>query len=219
MCGRYYVDEDAAREVLEIVRDLDHSRKEQLPSGDIHPSERAAVICGGPGGLTAELMRWGFPRSGSLPGAAARESRGTALQEKKGKPVAGGSLLINARSETVREKPTFRESVLHSRCIIPAASFYEWDASGQKARLRRPGAAALFMAGIFRRYSEEERFVILTTAASGTAARVHDRMPLLLEPEELMLWTEPDGSWEQLLHARERELLCERDYEQLSLPL
>ena len=75
----------------------------------------------------------------------------------------GKTAWINARTESALEKKTFRESMLHRRCIIPARGFYEWDRSRTKFSYERKDAPVLFMAGCYDLYEDEERFVILTT--------------------------------------------------------
>ena len=98
MCGRYYVDDETAREIEKLVRDLD--RKLQIErTGDVFPSQNAMILKGKENHLAAEQMKWGFPGF-----------------EK-------GKLLINARAESVLERRTFQDSVQHRRCIIPAKGF------------------------------------------------------------------------------------------------
>ena len=85
MCGRYYVDDETAREIEKLVRDLDRRLKMER-TGDVFPSQNAMILKGEGNHLAAEQMRWGFPGF-----------------EK-------GKLLINARAESALERPTFRES-------------------------------------------------------------------------------------------------------------
>ena len=112
MCGQYYVDDETAREIEKIVRDLDRKLHVER-TGDIRPSQRAAVIKGENEHLMADCMAWGFPR------------------------FDGKGLLINARAESAMERKTFRNSVQHRRCIIPAKGFYEWDKSKEKFSFER----------------------------------------------------------------------------------
>ena len=86
MCGRYYIDDETAREIEKIVRDLDRKLHVER-TGDIRPSQRAAVIRGENEHLMADCMAWGFPR------------------------FDGKGLLINARAESATERKTFRDSV------------------------------------------------------------------------------------------------------------
>ena len=126
-------------------------------------------------------------------------------------------LVINARSESVMEKPMFCESILHNRIVIPAAGFYEWNARREKSTFRRMDASVLFMAGCARRYEDGMRFVILTTLANASMEQVHDRMPLILEPEEAAGWLLDDAAVEGILRKTPCLLGRETDYEQMSL--
>ncbi len=83
-------------------------------------------------------------------------------------------------------KKTFRDSVEHRRIVIPAAWFYEWNRKKEKNIFYRKEQPVLFMAGIYKRYQGEERFVILTTKANASMEPVHDRMPLILEENEII---------------------------------
>ena len=193
MCGRYYVDEEMAGEIQRLVRTLD--RKLRLGNaGDIVPSQCADVLRGKDGGsLTDEKMFWGFPR------------------------FEGKGLLINARAESALERKTFRESVRHRRCVIPAKGFYEWNRDKEKFSYERADAPVLFMAGCYDRYQDQDRFVILTTAANPSVAPVHDRMPLILEPGELEQWVFDEKGAEAILQKTPVMLRCSGEYEQLRL--
>ena len=192
MCGRYYVDDETAREIEKLVRDLDRRLKMER-TGDVFPSQNAMILKGEGNHLAAEQMRWGFPGF-----------------EK-------GKLLINARAETALERPTFRESVQDRRCIIPARGFYEWNKSKEKFIFERKETPVLFMAGCYNRYEGQERFVILTTDANSSVAPVHNRMPLILEPEELKDWVLDDQATESLLHKTPVLLEQRAEYEQMRL--
>ena len=191
MCGQYYVDDETAREIEKIVRDLDRKLHVER-TGDIRPSQRAAVIKGENEHLMADCMAWGFPR------------------------FDGKGLLINARAESAMERKTFRNSVQHRRCIIPAKGFYEWDKSKEKFSFERYDSPVLFMAGCYNQY-DQDRFVILTTDANTSVSPVHDRMPLILEPDELESWVLDDGATEFILHKTPVMLKSSTEYKQMSL--
>ncbi len=193
MCGRYYVDEETAGEIQRLVRTLD--RKLRLGNtGDVVPSQYADVLRGKDGGsLTDEKMFWGFPR------------------------FDGKGLLINARAESALERKIFRESVRHRRCVIPAKGFYEWNRDKEKFSYERADAPVLFMAGCYDRYQDQDRFVILTTAANPSVAPVHERMPLILEPGELEQWVFDEKGAEAILQKTPVMLSCRGEYEQLRL--
>lgn len=192
MCGRYYVDDDTAREIEKVIRDLDKKLLAERRT-DIHPSETALVINHKEEKLSAELMRWGFPR------------------------YQGKGLLINARTESVLERPTFRESVLKRRCIIPAKGFYEWNQKKEKNTFYHKQMPVLWMAGCFREIQGENRFVILTTQANASVACVHDRMPLILETKDIEHWIWDEQFVEYYLRKIPVQLARQTPYEQLSL--
>ena len=196
MCGRYYVDDETAREIERLVREVDQKMK--LPRvGDISPSQSAVVLTGKTDAraLRAEEMFWGFPGYG----------------DSKSK------LLINARQETVTERKTFRDSVLHRRCIIPARHFYEWDPDKNQVTFRSADRPILYMAGFYQLFQEQEHFIILTTEANASIREVHDRMPLLLAEEELLDWVYEEGHLAQALQKIPPRLARYQEYEQQSL--
>lgn len=207
MCGRFYVDEGTAREIERVIRGVD-LRIQKIRTGDIFPSQSAGILTchsqqknplsAGPAAknspaLELNEMHWGFPQ-----------------YQKKG-------LLINAKAETVLERRTFRESVLHRRCVIPARQFYEWDLDKNKVTFFREDRAVLFMAGFYNRFQDEVRFIILTTQANASVSPVHNRMPLVLDEGELEDWVYDDKFTEYVLHKTPTELRREQEYEQQSL--
>ena len=84
----------------------------------------------------------------------------------------------------------FRDSLLNTRCIIPSTGFYEWkqDKSRQKFLFREPGSAVTYMAGFYREFNGEKRYVILTTAANDSMKEIHHRMPVILRKAQLEQW-------------------------------
>ena len=192
MCGRYYVDDETAREIERLVRKVSAEMAGQR-TGDIRPSEKSVALIGVDAHMAAKMMYWGFPQ-----------------QTQKG-------LLINARSESVLEKPTFRDSVIKRRCIIPARHYYEWDAAKNKAIFYKETEPTIFMAGFYNMFSEQEHFVILTTAANESVQRVHDRMPLILEKTQLEDWLYDAVYWKYVLKQIPAQLKKYQEYEQLSL--
>ena len=107
------------------------------------------------------------------------------------------ALLINARSETAAEKASFRAALRHRRALIPASGFYEWRRDGAKksqafwVRPKRGGVIAF--AGLMETFlaadgSEIDTGAVLTTAASAGIAHIHDRMPVVVQPEDYARW-------------------------------
>ena len=168
------------------------------PRYNVAPSQDVAVArAADPGsqsgageGRTLSMMRWGL-----IPAWA--------------KDHAIGHKLINARSETAAQKPSFRSAFRRRRCLIPADGFYEWQGRG---RTRQPwlfglrGGAPFAVAGLWERWTVPEgaaltgslaerspgdaveTCTILTTAANETVARAHSRMPVILPPDAWDAW-------------------------------
>jgi putative SOS response-associated peptidase YedK len=118
--------------------------------------------------------------------------------------------LINARAETLAEKATFKSAFQHRRCLIPADGFYEWKAIGKKTKVPYRFALRddqLFaFAGIWDEFEASDgvlhhTFVIITTEANPLVHPIHDRMPVILHPEDERLWINPKTPLEQLQHT------------------
>lgn len=162
-----------------------------IKSGEIFPSNIVPVLSQQGKDTEAHLFSWGFPR------------------------WQGKGLIINARSETVTDKPIFRQAFLNRRCIIPSTGFYEWKhIDGQKKKdkylFRLPERKVLYMAGIYALLEKENMkfpgFVILTTKANSSVKTIHDRMPVILQPGEKDAWL-TDNSYARHLIEREGPLL------------
>lgn len=193
MCGRFHFGEDTERDIRRIAAYLD-GKIHWNRYGDIYPSDRAVILTGKRPGLLAEDMRWGFPGYQS------------------------GRLLINARAETVLERKTFSDSVLHRRCVIAADAFYEWDKNKTKVTFTLPEKRSVYMAGFYRRFDGEDRFIILTTGANVSMLQVHDRMPLILKEEEIRDWICEDSQIADFLGQASPLLSSQQDFEQMKLP-
>lgn len=124
------------------------------------------------------LLRWGFVPSWS-------------------KDPAMGAKLINARAETVAEKPAFRAAFKARRCLVPADGFYEWRRVGsrkQPYRITFADGAPFAFAGLWERWTKGpeplETFTIITTTANSLVAPIHDRMPVIIDPADYDAWLE-----------------------------
>ena len=200
MCGRYYVEHGTAKEIEKLIRQVDKkSRQESMAAlkkiteKDIYPTQMAPVLEGRGSILHCGWQRWGFP----------------GFQEKQ--------VIFNARCESAMEKPVFRDSIRHGRMVVPAAWFYEWNRRKEKNTFYRKDRPVLFMAGCCRQYEDGVRFVILTTGANASMKPVHDRMPLILEEDEIAPWILDERQAEHILHKMPCLLERRTDYEQLTL--
>lgn len=148
-----------------------------VPRYNICPTQDLAVVLSRDGARHIGTMRWGF-----LPHWY--------------KSPTDGPLLINARAETIAEKPAFRDAVRARRCLIPVSGFYEWTKDDAGNRLPwyiapRQGGMLVF-AGVWQVWEHGDmRHVtcaIVTCAANAAMARLHPRMPVILSPEDWALW-------------------------------
>lgn len=105
---------------------------------------------------------------------------------------------INARAETVAEKPTYRQAFRHRRCLIPADGFYEWRKVGSRKQpycIAPADGRPLAFAGLWERWERDGQVVesctILVTSANTLIAPIHDRMPVILDPEDEARWLDP----------------------------
>ncbi len=109
-----------------------------------------------------------------------------------------GNRLINARSDTVAAKPSFRAAFKKRRCLILADGFYEWKQGGEKKvpyHLRMKDGKPFAFAGLWEHWRRDEKAIdsctILTTEANAVLAPLHDRMPVILRPRDFALWLDP----------------------------
>lgn len=178
MCGRYALTlpHDAVAGFFGVQHDKTHFTE---PRYNICPTQDIPVAVEFEGQRYLTPMRWGFiPQWYKAP--------------------TDGPLLINARAETVAEKPAFREASASRRCLVPASGFYEWRRSGAGAKepwYFQAAKADLFaFAGIWQAWSAPDsgaRLVtcaILTTDAGNRMAEIHNREPVVIEPDDFGAW-------------------------------
>jgi putative SOS response-associated peptidase YedK len=110
-----------------------------------------------------------------------------------------GNRLINARSETVASKPSFRAAFKNRRCLIPADGFYEWKKEGktkQPLHIQRKHGLPFAFAGLWEEWERENEIIqsctIITTEANELMAEFHDRMPVILDAKHYELWLDPE---------------------------
>ena len=176
MCGRFAVTlpQDAMAQLFDATLSND------LPQGDnynVCPTNTIAVATSEEGQRRLQPMRWGF-----LPHWYKSET--------------WGPLLINARAETLAEKPAFKAAARARRCLIAASGFYEWTKDPEGKRLpwyitRRDGAPLVF-AGLWQDWERDGRAhrtcALVTCGANATMAQIHHRMPVVLSPPDFALW-------------------------------
>ena len=174
MCGRYTI--TSAPEAIRAL--FRYEEEPQFPARyNIAPTQPIPVIRFLDGKRHFALVRWGL-----LPSWV--------------KDPAAFSLLINARGESVCQKPAFRAAMKHRRCLIPADGFYEWQAGPrgkQPFYVRAKSGQLLAFAGVWETWTgpngeELDTAAIVTTRANRTLSPLHDRMPVIIPPDAFDLW-------------------------------
>ncbi|WP_422072151.1 SOS response-associated peptidase [Tranquillimonas rosea] len=153
-----------------------------VPNYNVCPTDSVHAVLAADGTRRLTAMRWGF-----LPHWY--------------KTTSDGPLLINARAESVAEKPAFREAVRTRRCLIPASGFYEWTKDADGARLPwfiHPTQAQCFaFAGVWQEWERGDQALttcaIVTTQAEGPMGDIHHRMPVIVAQDDWPLWLGEQG--------------------------
>lgn len=186
MCGRYYVADDTSAQIESLLAGQMEGSVPPVKSGDVFPSQTALTLSAGSRRILALPRRWGFE--------------------------ARGRLLINARSETVDQRPLYRKAFQQGRCLLPAASFYEWTKDRRQMRFWDDNCPLLLLGGIWRPSEKGGEFVILTRPADSSVSPVHDRMPVIVPPERAEEWVFDlgfaDALIRQLLDKESSGLAC-----------
>ncbi len=126
------------------------------------------------------------------------------------KDPKGGARMINARSETVATKPAFRSAFKKKRCLVPADGYFEWIKEGKKKKpfwIRMKDEQPFLMAGLWEKWRDDsvedatplETFTVLTTSSNSLTQDIHDRMPVILSPNDYERWLDPDVQGEDEL--------------------
>ncbi len=190
MCGRYVLKSSLQRlrEAFGIELQGGNHSETWRPRYNIAPGQVAPVVRTIDGRRHLDMLRWGL-----IPSWA--------------KEPQLGNRLINARSETVAEKPAFRAAFRSRRCIVPADGFYEWQqqaAGKQPFYIHRKDGALLAIAGLWEHWTAPgtqdvvETFTILTTEANAWMRPLHARMPVVLQDDALARWLNPRSKSDDL---------------------
>jgi putative SOS response-associated peptidase YedK len=196
MCGRYATTRGAG-ELSALFESSDDTDGVLRPDHNVAPTDRVPLVRLSPEGHRSLCVaRWG-------------------LLPHWSRSAAGAARMINARSETVATSRAYAGAFARRRCLVPADGWYEWvrrpDGGRQAYYLTPADGSVLALAGIwsFWESGADSRltFSVLTTAALGELAEVHDRMPVLLAPERWSSWLTPCDEPERLLEPVSSDLL------------
>jgi putative SOS response-associated peptidase YedK len=192
MCGRYA----ASRDVQEMLALYDVSETDApttlLASYNIAPTQDTYIVDQHEEHRRLRVARWGLVPAWS-------------------RDASGAARLINARSETVSEKPSFKAAFARRRCIVPMDGWYEWQGPGKQPWYLSSIEGMSAVAGIHEWWrppnadpndamSVLQTMAILTTTPSNDIAHVHDRMPVVLGRDDIAAWLDPSASIPELQH-------------------
>lgn len=197
MCGRYanFLTQQELIEEFEIAALADDARL--APSWNVAPTQQVILVTtskDGPSQRIGEAARWGLVPSWA-------------------KDPSVGARMINARAETVADKPSFRSAFAKRRCLIPASGYYEWHTErGVKTPhyVHTPDDAPLAFAGLYefwRAKGADEgspwlaSCTIVTTAARDDMRELHDRQPVMLTQDQRDAWLDPDSDKDTLFNV------------------
>ena len=177
MCGRLEI--HSALEIIAKVFGIGPGTFEYSPSYNIAPSQEILLIVND-GKRRLVRSRWGFVPSWS-------------------KELSAGYKMINARAESVADKPSFRSAFQNQRCLVVADGFYEWKKEGTKKRpfyIRLKSGKPFGLAGLYNIWKSPEgeqicTSTIITTDANEIIQPLHDRMPVITSPDAYDLWLDP----------------------------
>jgi putative SOS response-associated peptidase YedK len=197
MCGRYAITTapEAIRQLFGYLEQPNFP-----PRYNVAPTQAVPIVRMAEGRRQLALVRWGL-----IP-AWVKDPRTF-------------SLVINARGESVLEKPAFRNAMKRRRCLFPADGFYEWKRAGERKQpyfVRLKSGQPMAFAGLWESWmgpngEEMETAAIVTTTASRSIAHIHDRMPVIVPPEAFDFWLDPnvDGEMAASVIAPARDALIE----------
>ena len=178
MCGRFEI--HSTLEIIAKVFSIDSITFDYSPSYNIAPSQDILLVVKD-GERRLVRSRWGFVPSWS-------------------KELSAGYKMINARAETVSDKPSFRQAFQNQRCLVVADGFYEWKKEGAKKRpfyIRLKSGKPLGFAGLYNVWKSPAgdqicTSTIITTDANEVVRPLHDRMPVITSPDSYDLWLDPN---------------------------
>lgn len=173
MCGRFSF--ALSDKIIEEHFDIDIEDEEFLPRYNCAPSQNLAVI------TNEDPKKLNYYKWGLVPFWA--------------KEISIGNKMINAKAETIFEKPAFRNAIKSRRCLVPADSFYEWKQNKEKNpyRILMKDESPFAMAGIWEKWNDDEgkslfTFSIITTEANSMMQELHHRMPVIIEVSNKTKW-------------------------------
>lgn len=190
MCAHYtiFIEQEELRDIVAAAQKnlAVPTLNFKMGTRDIHPGYGAPVVVPNENVLMPEVMRWGYP-------LRSKKKR----QTDPNKVQYTISYAQNAMLEEALDKPFWRDSLEKRRCLIPVSGFYEYNKKKTPYYFTMPAASFMYVAGIFKTFKDEDGnwfpfYSMMTTKPNQDIARIHDRMPVVLNQEETSIWLHGD---------------------------
>ncbi len=187
MCGRYMFQPDKNPEIKRIYQlAVDNGYNPKI--GEVFPTDETALIVAGERQVKVVGMKWGFPG------------------------FKAGQSIINARSETVRQKSMFAQPFRNNRCVYPTTGFFEWSKSKQKYKFNFSNdPETLFIAGCYNYFEDVPQSILFTTEPNESMIEIHDRMPLILAKNQINSWIYNDEFANEFLSNAMPQLVSQEE--------
>ena len=186
MCGRYLIiTDDEYEEIKKIINEVsDKYNKYDVVNGEAFPTNNVPVVYSHNGRNILSTAKWGFPN------------------------FKNNGVIINARAESIAEKPMFRSAFATKRCIVPANGYFEWLTEGKKKTkylISIKEKHLFYMAGLYNIFKDKAgnpyaAVTIVTTEANEDISFIHNRMPVILLDEAIYTWLDTRNTNLAVLH-------------------
>lgn len=170
MCGRYLFDpltgelDEYWQIIADVAKKQEKYKEQEIATGEVFPSNNVLTLGANKNNeVVPGITKWGF------------------------EGFKKGQLFINARSESVEEKKTFSNHFRERRIVFPMNGFYEWD-TDKKKFLFTGNNEVIYVAGFYRMHENVAESIIMTTEPNATVSPIHDRMPLIIEKNDIDKW-------------------------------
>ena len=182
MCGRKTLTRDIQSIIQELAINEWVDPDSYSLSYNIAPTQRSPILIFENSQRVVKQMQWG-------------------LIPKWSEDQTIGSKLINARSESLKNKPSFKNLLEKNRCVVITDGYYEWKSSGREKHpyyFHHPQNRLLLMAGLWSYWTSSEKrkilnYTVITTQAKKDLAHIHNRMPVILDPYSIMTWIDTES--------------------------
>ena len=173
MCGRYYIDNE--NDEIKYITSRIKNKENLKTSGEVFPGDIVPVISNNRN-LEKDYfkMRWGYH--------------------------IGKTTIINAKEETIYLKPLFNDGIKNRRCVIPASNYFEWEHSRKdKYSIKSKNSDIIYLAGVYRFEDGIPVFTIITRSSDENISFIHDRMPLIIEKDNIERWLDNNSNISDIL--------------------